>query len=83
LEQLQTGNFAIRVKHPPLEKSVNRLVFGLCTSALLIASAMLWVNEVPPTIHGVSILGATGYLVAALMAMRVLWLVRWDRNKDA
>jgi ubiquinone biosynthesis protein len=82
LEQLQSGHFAVRVKHPQLEKSASRLVFGLCTSALLLASALLWIHEVPPTIHGVSVLGAAGYLVAAFLATRVLWLVRWDRHSD-
>jgi ubiquinone biosynthesis protein len=82
LEQLQSGHFAVRVKHPPLEKSVNRMVYGLCTSALLLASALLWVHAVPPTIHGVSILGAAGYLVAAFLATRVLWLIRWEKRKD-
>jgi ubiquinone biosynthesis protein len=83
LAQLQTGNVAARVKHPQLEKSVNRLAYGLCASALLLASAMLWVHQVPPTIGGVSILGAAGYLVAAILATRVLWLIRWEkRNGD-
>jgi ubiquinone biosynthesis protein len=82
LEQLQSGDFAVRIKHPPLETSVNRLVYGLCTSALLLASALLWIHQVPPTIHGISILGAAGYLVAAFLATRVLWLIRWEKRKD-
>ncbi len=82
LEQLQSGHFAVRIKHPPLETSVNRLVYGLCTSALLLASALLWIHEVPPTIHGVSILGAAGYLVAAFLATRILWLIRWEKRKE-
>jgi ubiquinone biosynthesis protein len=82
LEQLQSGHFAVRIKHKPLETSVNRMVFGITTRALLIASAMLWVHEVPPTIHGISILGALGYLVAAGLATRVLWVVRWDKPRD-
>jgi ubiquinone biosynthesis protein len=84
LEQLQTGHFAVRIKHPPLETSVNRLVNGLCISALLIASALLWVHGVPPTIHGISVFGAAGYLVAAFLAARVLWLIRvaeWHREE--
>jgi len=76
LEQLRLGHFSVRIKHPPLETSVNRLVNGLCISALLMASALLWVHQVPPTIRGVSILGAAGYLVAAFLAARVLWLIR-------
>jgi ubiquinone biosynthesis protein len=81
LEQLQAGQFAVRVKHPPLEASVNRMVYGLCTSALLLASALLWVHAVPPTIHGVSILGAAGYLLAATLVTRVLWVIAWDKWK--
>jgi ubiquinone biosynthesis protein len=82
LEQLQSGHFAVRVKHPPLEASVNRLVFGMCTSALMIASALLWIHEVPPTIHGVSLLGAAGYLAAACLTTRVLWVIRWEKHKE-
>jgi len=59
------------------------LVYGLCTSALLLASALLWINHVPPTIRGVSVLGAAGYLVAAFLATRVLWRVRrLEKRKD-
>jgi ubiquinone biosynthesis protein len=82
LEQLESGGLAVHIKHPPLETSVNRLVYGLCTSALLLASALLWIHEVPPTIHGVSILGAAGYLVAAFLATRVLWLIRWEKRQE-
>jgi ubiquinone biosynthesis protein len=82
LEQLQSGHFTVRMKDPPLEASVNRMVYGLCTSALLIASAMLWVHKVPPTLRGVSLLGASGYLLAAFLAIRVLWLIRWEKHKD-
>lgn len=76
LEQLQAGKFAIRFKDPPLETSANRLVYGLCTSALLLASAMLWVHDTPPTIHGTSIPGAAGYVCAIFLAGRVLWQIR-------
>jgi len=82
LDQLQAGHFAVRIKHAPLEKSVDRMVFGLCTSALLLASALLWVHQIPPTIHGISILGAVGYLFAALLTARVLWLIRWEKHSD-
>jgi ubiquinone biosynthesis protein len=83
LEQLESGNFGVRIKDLELERSINRLVYGLCTSALLLASALLWINHVPPTIRGVSVLGAAGYLVAAFLATRVLWRVRrLERRKD-
>ncbi len=82
LEQLQTGNLAIRIKHRPLERSANRFVYGLCASAFLLSSAMLWVHDVPPTIRGVSVLGVAGYIIAVFLVLRVLWSIIWDRQKD-
>jgi len=81
LDQLQSGNFSVRVKHPPLDTSINRMVYGLCTSALLVASALLWIHAVPPTIHGISILGAAGYLFANFLAARVLWQIRRSEKR--
>jgi ubiquinone biosynthesis protein len=83
LDQLQSGNLTVRQRQPRLEAAVNRLVVGLCLTALLLASAMIWVHQVPPTIGGVSILGAGGYVAAALFATRLMWKIRWDRrNQD-
>jgi ubiquinone biosynthesis protein len=83
LEQLQSGHFSVQIKHPPLETSVNRMVYALCTSSLLLASALLWVHEVPPTIRGISVLGAAGYLAAVFLAARVLWAMRRsERRKE-
>ena len=83
LEQMQSGDFGVRIKDSSLERSINRLVYGMCTSALLLASALLWINQVPPAIRGVSVLGAAGYLVAAFLATRVLWRVRrLEKHKD-
>lgn len=82
LEQLQTGDFAVRINDAPLESSVNRLVAGLCTSALMLASALLWIHQVPPTIYGTSILGGVGYLVASVIAMRLLWLSRRSNHRN-
>jgi ubiquinone biosynthesis protein len=82
MELLQTGKFSIHVKHPALDTTVSRLVFGLCTSAFLLASALLWVHDVPPSIHGVSIIGAAGYMMAALLIIRVMWNISWNKPKD-
>jgi ubiquinone biosynthesis protein len=82
LEQLQSGHFAVRIKHPPLETSINRMVYGLCTCALMLSSALLWIHQVPPTIRGVSILGAAGYLLAVFLSTRILWLIRWDKHEE-
>jgi ubiquinone biosynthesis protein len=80
LAKLQTGNLAVRMEHPSLEKSVNRLAYGLSAGALLLASALLWVHQVPPTVRGIPVIGAAGYLVAAVLATRVLWRISWDKD---
>jgi len=83
LDQLQGGEFAVRVKHKPLETSANRMVFGLCTSALLVSSALLWIHDIPPRIRGIPLLGAAGYLLAVFLVMRVLWSIhRSEKRKD-
>jgi ubiquinone biosynthesis protein len=82
LEQLRAGSLVVRNRHPPLETAVNRLAYGLCTSALLLASAMLWVLQAPPVIKEVSVLGAVGYVIAAILSTRLLWLIRRDKRKD-
>ena len=39
-------------------------------------------GPLPPTIRGVSILGAAGYFAALFLGFRVLWAITWDRRKD-
>ena len=80
LEQLQTGHFSIRIRKSPLQSPLNRLVSALCVSALMIASAMLLSYQVRPTLAGVSIVGAAGYLLAILMTICILWLGLWKKR---
>ena len=82
LEHLQAGTFSMRVRHPGLESSINRVVYGLCVCALMLSSALLWSRQVPPTIDGVSILGVAGYLIAAfLLARLVLSIHRMEESR--
>jgi ubiquinone biosynthesis protein len=82
LKQSRTGSLPVRIHHPPLEIALNRLVSGLCTSGLLLASAMLWAQQVPPRIRGVSVVGVSGFLIAAFQAMRLVWLIRREKAKE-
>jgi ubiquinone biosynthesis protein len=72
LDQLQRGKFALRVRHSALESAVNRLVYGVGVSMLMLSSAIMWSYQVPPTIRGVSVLGLAGYTIAALLLTRLL-----------
>jgi ubiquinone biosynthesis protein len=64
-------HFAVQLQHQHLEPSVNRLVFGLMTSALFVGSALLWAAKAPPLIEDVSVFGALGCLVSAVLGFRL------------
>lgn len=64
--------FAVQLQHQHLEPSVNRLVFGLMTSALFVGSAWLWAHRAPPLVFGeVSIFGVVGCLTSAVLGFRL------------
>ncbi len=76
LQQMQKGRFELHLEHERLEPSVNRLVFGLLTSALFLGSALLWSFQAPPLLGGVSVLGALGCGISFVMGLRLLWAIR-------
>lgn len=72
MERLQSGRFFVHLDHRGLEPSVNRLVWGLVTSALFLGSSILLAFETPPIFHGFSILGAAGLLLSFVLGLRLL-----------
>jgi ubiquinone biosynthesis protein len=68
--------FAVQLQHQHLEPSVNRLVFGLLTSALFVGSALLWANKAPPLRWDISLVGAIGVAVSAVLGSRLLWAIQ-------
>ena len=64
--------FAVQLQHQHLEPSVNRLVFGMMTSALFVGSAWMWAHKAPPVVFGeVSVFGAAGCLTSAVLGFRL------------
>jgi ubiquinone biosynthesis protein len=82
LQQVQTGRFDVHLEHKRLEPSVNRLVFGMLTSSLYVGSALILQAELPPTIFGVSIIGAVGCAFSIVLAIRLLWAIRKSGHLD-
>lgn len=76
LEQVNKGNFEVHLEHQRLEPSVNRLVFGMLTSALFLGSTLLWSYQAPPLIAGIPVLGVTGSLISFGLGLRLLWAIR-------
>lgn len=54
-----------------IDRSSNRLTFGIIVAALVIGSSMLLASEVTPTIKGIPALGVFGFVVASLLGF---WL---------
>jgi ubiquinone biosynthesis protein len=73
LEQMQSGRFDIHLDHRGLEPSVNRLVLGMLSSSLFVASALLLSRQVPPLMYGISSLGLVAMVVGVALGFRV-WM---------
>jgi ubiquinone biosynthesis protein len=76
IDRLERGKFSISLEHQHLKSAANRVVVGMFFSSLMVASSVLIAHDMPPTIHGVSVLGLTGYLLAILFGFRMLWVNR-------
>ena len=81
LQQIQAGKFSVHLEHQRLEPSVNRLVWGMITSALFLGSSLLWSHEVPPLLGGVSVFGVTGCVLSLLLSLRLLRARRGNGNR--
>ncbi|TDT63354.1 ABC1 kinase family protein [Fonticella tunisiensis] len=55
-----------------LSKMINRIVFAFIVSSLIISSSFILTSNIGPKIYGVSIIGITGFIIAAFMG---LWLL--------
>src|SRR5262249_17416239 len=82
LQQVETGRFYVHLEHKSMEPSINRLVFGMLTSALFVGSSLLWSFKVPPVIGDVSLLGAAGCIISAGLGFRLLWAIKKSGHLD-
>lgn len=82
LQQVQQGRFTVPMEHRHLEPAINRLVFGMLTSALFLGSALLWSHHVPPLLGGVPVFGALGCILSAMLGIRLLWAINRSGHLD-
>jgi ubiquinone biosynthesis protein len=71
LQQVDAGKFDVHLDHRGLEPSVNRLVLGMLTSALILGSSLLLSRNVWP-LWDVSVPGVLCGLLSAFLGWRVL-----------
>ncbi len=91
LEQVQSGQFDVKLDHRRLGPTANRLVMGLMTSALFLGSSLMLSYKVPPLLfpnegplgsHDLSILGLAGCFASIMMGFRLTWAIRKSGNLD-
>ena len=91
LEEVQAGKFDVHLDHRGLEPSVNRLVYGMLTSALFLGSSWILAAKVPPLLfhekpwmgmQDLSLLGIAGCLASFLLGWRVLRAIRKSGRLD-
>jgi ubiquinone biosynthesis protein len=76
LDRVHKGRFNIHLEHQHVEPAVNRLVFGMVTSALFIGAALLLSHKVAPEYEGVSIPGALTAALSGVLGLRLMWAIR-------
>lgn len=84
IDQIRTGKIDINLDHRRLGSSVNRLVYGMITSALFLGSALMLAQKVPPLLFAeeaylgmekLSVLGLFGCVVSFMLGCRLLWAI--------
>jgi len=77
--KIKKGSMSVALHHEGLnhfilemDRSSNRLTFGLIVAALIIGSSLVMQLEGGPTLYGFPALGLIGYLIAGILG---LWLV--------
>jgi ubiquinone biosynthesis protein len=76
LERARQGTLDVHLQHRGLDATLNRVIYGLLTAALILASAQLLAGSVPPLVGGLSILGVLGAAGALVLTLRLLWAIR-------
>lgn len=79
LNKVSSGNVMFKFKILNLEEvlnrfetMINRLIVGIVTAALLVASSMIVSNKIGPEYRGVSVIGITGYFLSALFSFALI-----------
>jgi len=83
VRRVRDGSFSIHLDHRHIDPVVNRLVLGVMTAAMFVGSSLLWSMKAPPTLDGVSVFAAAGYLIAAYFSWRLLRAIKKSGDIDS
>lgn len=80
LARFRDGTLTVHLDHRHLDPIVNRLVLGVLTAAIFLGSSQLWSSQAPPTLFGISVFGAFGYVISVFLGWRLLRAIRKSGN---
>jgi ubiquinone biosynthesis protein len=82
MRQMEAGKLTIQMGIPEidearnqLERSTNRLTFGILTASMILASSVILQVKLPPLLWGYSALGLAGLGLAVFFSARLLWAI--------
>ena len=75
LERTQRGELQVHVQQHGMQQPLDRLAYGVVVAALLLGSALLWALAAPPTLFGISIVGALSAVLGLVLAAHLLYLI--------
>ncbi len=81
LTRFRKGTLEVHMEHQRLESTVDRLVTGLLAAAMFLGSAIMWSMKAPPTIFGVSLFGALGFVASVWLGMGLLLSIRKAKKR--
>ena len=70
--KMRNGNFDVNLQHRHLDAVINRLVYGILSSAIFIGGSMILSRSVPPLIGGVSVIGGLFIGFGSLLGYKLL-----------
>lgn len=78
-ENLNEGRIKVKIEASDFNdtmreanKMINRVVFGVVVSGMIIGSSYILGSNVGPKIKGVSVIGITGYIISAIFGMYLI-----------
>ena len=72
IKRFREGKLEIHHEVKGVERTVNRLVRGIISAALILGSTMLWSMKTPPLIYETSVFGVLGYAASLFLAIRLI-----------
>ena len=82
LNRLEQGELNIVMDVRGVDRPVNRLTYGVVIAALIVASALLWSNQVPPIMWGFSVIGVITGVLSFFLGLNLLFRISSSGGLD-